>query len=811
MERDATWTRAAVSRRTRRLVGALAALLAGCSSAALLYSSRRTPPEALPAAATAGSTAPEPRSAEAPGELELRPLLTEPRYRAVVDALESDDARGAARALADRLERDGEAGQTALFWLGRLWERAGESALAARACEKARGRPGPLGQYARLCLGRAQLALGQAAGALSELGSAVFDPPIENQRRLVVARAVRAKNQRDQAIQAYRLALEQGEAEPDAAWAATALELVDLLLEPESASAQSSLESLSLARRAELGAPSSSPLEKRARELEKRSLSALPQELQKEHQRTPPDLVLMRLSVLADARDHETLEREAHALIDSLSSSMRFETLGCEARILRAKGLTGLKRYGEAVDSLSEARRRCRDRDQGARIAYLSARYAAFDGRDTAAVRLYAELEERYPESSLADDARYQAALIYQELGAEARFTELLSSMPDAYPKGDMVADGLFRLALRRIERGLWGEASPLLERAVEHLGEADGARGQDTRGRERYFHARADLVQGQTASGLSELETVVSDFPLSYYMLQAFTRLHALSPERASRALRRSLDRDARGGVGLRASLGLEPPALSRLMELLRIGELLLAIAELDALNLGDEAFSKLSWSVAALLEQANLPKLSVELAKRRFGDVARRWPAGPWLRPWQTAFPRPYHAIVTREAKAAALDEALVYAVIREESAFDAEAVSPANAHGLMQLIVPTARHFGKKAGLPWGPGALKRPRVNVALGCRVLAKYSSQFEDNPLLGILAYNAGPGRPKRWLSDHPTADFDVWIELVPFQETRRYAKRVLSSRAAYAFLYDRDRAPSRLLLPESLVREGSP
>ncbi|HSC88937.1 MAG TPA: lytic transglycosylase domain-containing protein, partial [Polyangiaceae bacterium] len=131
---------------------------------------------------------------------------------------------------------------------------------------------------------------------------------------------------------------------------------------------------------------------------------------------------------------------------------------------------------------------------------------------------------------------------------------------------------------------------------------------------------------------------------------------------------------------------------------------------------------------------------------------------------------------------------------------------AESPAAAYGLMQLIVPTARTIGQKAGLPYSPAALKRPSVNIALGSRVLSSLSKQFPDNPWLAIPGYNAGPGRPKRWLRERPDVDFDVWVELIPFRETRRYTKRVLSSRAAYAFLYERENAEPALLLPRRLT-----
>jgi soluble lytic murein transglycosylase len=118
-------------------------------------------------------------------------------------------------------------------------------------------------------------------------------------------------------------------------------------------------------------------------------------------------------------------------------------------------------------------------------------------------------------------------------------------------------------------------------------------------------------------------------------------------------------------------------------------------------------------------------------------------------------------------------------------------------------MQLILPTARVAAKGTNLPHDRRALFRPRVNVELGCRTLARYMKAFPENPLLGIPAYNAGPNRARAWLTARPSADFDLWVELIPFVETRRYTKRVLSSRGAYSFLYAAAPSDALLLLPE--------
>jgi soluble lytic murein transglycosylase len=240
-------------------------------------------------------------------------------------------------------------------------------------------------------------------------------------------------------------------------------------------------------------------------------------------------------------------------------------------------------------------------------------------------------------------------------------------------------------------------------------------------------------------------------------------------------------------------------------MLELLKVGELDLALGELAELGVAcAETASDIAWGIAYVYGRAGFTQLSAEFAKRRLVDIARRWPAAGWESAWQVAFPRPYAAIVEAQAKKTGLEAPLVYAIMREESAFDPNAVSVANAYGLMQLILPTARAVARSDNILVNPTTLRRPSVNVTLGCRALAELWNRFDENRLLAIPAYNAGPARPARWLKERPSAEFDLWVELVPFSETRRYTKRVLSSRAVYAYLYaPSDSAPeSKLLLP---------
>jgi soluble lytic murein transglycosylase len=313
-------------------------------------------------------------------------------------------------------------------------------------------------------------------------------------------------------------------------------------------------------------------------------------------------------------------------------------------------------------------------------------------------------------------------------------------------------------------------------------------------------------METGERERGLDELETIVQELPFSYYMLQAYTQLRRLAPDRAVRARQAGIERSERQPFRIEHPPELETPGFRRAMELLSVGEVERGKREIEGLKLAHRGTApKILWGISLLYAKAGSADLSHRVARSLLTDWLQRWPAGDWTQAWTLAYPRPYLKIVEREAKLAKIPVPLAYGVMREESAFDPVAHSPANAYGLMQLIVPTARHYGRKAGLPWTAAALKNPRTNIALGCRVLGDLTERFEKNPLLAIPGYNAGPGRPSRWAKDRTNADFDLWVELIPFRETRRYTKRVLASRATYAFLYSRERAEDFMALPTKL------
>ena len=155
----------------------------------------------------------------------------------------------------------------------------------------------------------------------------------------------------------------------------------------------------------------------------------------------------------------------------------------------------------------------------------------------------------------------------------------------------------------------------------------------------------------------------------------------------------------------------------------------------------------------------------------------------------------------------EAAAIEPALALAIIRQESEFDQEAISPAGARGLMQLMPATAREVARRND--WDHQHFVAPTMNMRLGTQYLGDMIDAMGGSYVLGIAAYNAGPGNVRDWRKTrgHPgqtPEDAIRWIETIPFSETRNYVMRVLENLQIYRRLLDANASPK---LAEDLVR----
>jgi len=157
-----------------------------------------------------------------------------------------------------------------------------------------------------------------------------------------------------------------------------------------------------------------------------------------------------------------------------------------------------------------------------------------------------------------------------------------------------------------------------------------------------------------------------------------------------------------------------------------------------------------------------------------------------------YELLYPRPYDVEVRQASSTTRLPQSLIYAVIRQESLYRADAGSSAGALGLMQLMPETARRTARKAGLKApSRSELLTPSVNVPLGSAFLRSLLDRAGGQLPLAIASYNAGPFAAQRWLPATPM-ETDVWVENIPFNETRAYVQRVHWHSLVFDWLADR-------------------
>ncbi|MCB5188576.1 lytic transglycosylase domain-containing protein [Methylobacillus caricis] len=162
---------------------------------------------------------------------------------------------------------------------------------------------------------------------------------------------------------------------------------------------------------------------------------------------------------------------------------------------------------------------------------------------------------------------------------------------------------------------------------------------------------------------------------------------------------------------------------------------------------------------------------------------------------------YPTPYRDMMQGYAAENSLDEAWVYGLIRQESRFVSWAKSSVGASGLMQVMPATAKWIAKRIGMGhYEPSMINQLDTNLKFGTHYLRYTMDQMNGQPLMATAAYNAGPGRPKRWASNKPL-EGAVYAETIPFSETRDYVKKVLGN----SYYYSQQLGTRKLTLKERL------
>jgi len=471
-------------------------------------------------------------------------------------------------------------------------------------------------------------------------------------------------------------------------------------------------------------------------------------------------------------------------------------------QLVRTLGTIG---EGETALSLLRARRTpARTADQTVARAELEASLLARVKRNADAVAAYQRLLAR---ADQARDARSRYALgLARALRATGDFTKMDEAFRLAVsldPTGATGGQAAWERGREWEDKKTPAEAAaifnwarpylrdPTLARgAMQHaaiawlrVGQPDSARSAlaDLPGDDRgYWLAKIDMARGDTTDAIAGLETVPLADPWSYEAIRSKEELAALGtptgpmlgPKRSeSQEAQRASVAHPEAGSSQARNLETAPPEgppvplAARLYGAIGATEL-----QMDALR-----------DCAQSNDDVQARACTDGLEERGIFRVGRSN-----LLPWdRLEYPPAYPTQVLRAAQRESVSVALLWAIMRQESAYQRAARSKAGAIGLLQLIPSTASRLN---GAPVTEASLTEADLNVRLGARYVRKLLDEFKD-PRAVAAAYNAGEDFVRRWMQYRPVVD-DFWVELIPYRETRDYVKQVYTIWRRYEALY---------------------
>ena len=479
------------------------------------------------------------------------------------------------------------------------------------------------------------------------------------------------------------------------------------------------------------------------------------------------------------------------------SFSLFPETATPQAQLRRGQAAFQMRRPAETVASLTAVPADAGDLRAEA-LNTLAQHYAR--AKQWPSLRTTVEeLRRAFPQSDWTKRVLVQAGQAAKDAKNTADANYFFRTAVSSFPGAPEVAPAQFELAWAAHDAKNFAESSRLF---VEHL--ADYAdRNTDFRGRAGYWAARDSQRAGRAAEARALYEAMQVRYEANWYGQLARQRLDAMPRAAATEATGFAPDSPV-----ARAVANLRPVTVAEERAGPAEDERVARAEELDIVGLGEYAHAEFDKALesAPASPRVSLAKARVHRSRgenlEAFRVLARSFPDYSQMEveeltpeQWDVFYPLAFWETIRSESKARSLDPYTVAGLIRQESVFNPRAASHADAYGLMQLLVPTARPLARRLGVefPASEGAaieaLYDPALNVKLGALYLRDNLDRFGRIEYVAA-AYNAGPGRAVEWRASLPP-EMDEWAEAVPFRETRGYVQGVVRNTLQYRRLYD--------------------
>ena len=448
-----------------------------------------------------------------------------------------------------------------------------------------------------------------------------------------------------------------------------------------------------------------------------------------------------------------------------------------EARATRIRALFNSRNYTQLLDETKDLELK------DPALILLRARAAWRDDRPQEMLAGVARLEKEFPATAQAAEGRVMRAKYY--VTDMVDYPRAIADLVKAIDAGAMGGDGenLWNLGYTYV---LWGkddEALKVFDRYIRSY--PDG----DWKTNSLFWSAKILDRLGRTEERDAKASQIVAEYPFSYYAYRA-KELWPSGAAAASAAGASAGEAPAAPRVFPSLTLPTDP-RLATVRALLDIELHRAAAREMKIVAAGYAGNPAVQYMLADVYVQGGEPFKANTVLQREFRDFIRHGGQNIPPRFWQILYPLAYWDTIRTEAERRSLDPYLVASVIRQESGFEPTTVSNAGAVGLMQIMPAEAARIGEVGGL----GAVTRgdlfdPAKNIAVGAAEFRQKLDAWDGNQVLAIASYNAGEEPVRGWMARTPLDDIDLFIESIPFAETRLYVKTVTRNRSEYRRIY---------------------
>jgi soluble lytic murein transglycosylase len=467
-------------------------------------------------------------------------------------------------------------------------------------------------------------------------------------------------------------------------------------------------------------------------------------------------------------------------------------TNGERQELLLQRGMTRFNRreYSEALGWFEKAQKIGTKSPVGLQATFYHAYALSRLGRAEEATAKYRALIKQDPKrkSKWAAEAQFKLGLIASQERQDKQAIQDFQAYLKQYADGDQRADALWWLAMTQYNQKDYAEARKAFAERAGFSDEQSKAAS--------YWVARCDEHLGRREQAYASYATIAANLPLHYYGLLAAARLGMTTRPLPARMLYYAQDAtvtiDATGRYHLdRGNI---------LAELTRFAD-----AEKEYLAASQSASRDQVMVAARALVHIGRFNTSQRMIWAAFEPELLR-PTVFYTDLWELAYPKAFAETVLTQAKLQGTNPHITLALMREESRYKPDVSSPADAFGLLQLILPTAKRVAASMGKPVpSMGDLYQPDVNIALGTAYIRSLLDAYKNNFFLAFAGYNGGPKNVNRWLGERSGLDLDEFVENIPYSETRNYVKKVTTSLLRYQYLYQPDTAVSTPFLTASV------